>query len=133
VGVVAARLPGALHEVGTQDRPDQQRADHDLDPVRRDVLAELQRLLDAADEREGEHHAEHRPAAAEYRDAAEHDRGDGDELEALPDVRAAVELRSEMTTPASAATVPDMTKSHILMRLTRMPEKRAASSLAPIA
>ena len=38
-----------------------------------------------------------------------------------------------MTTPASAATAPESTNSGSLMRLTRRPEKNAASSLAPIA
>ena len=50
-----------------------------------------------------------------------------------PTLAAAVELRSEMTTPASAATVPDSTNSASLIRLTRRPAKYAASSLAPIA
>ena len=50
-----------------------------------------------------------------------------------PTLRRAVELRSEMTTPASAATAPESTNRMSLMRLTRRPEKRAASSLAPIA
>src|SRR3954454_7295921 len=50
-----------------------------------------------------------------------------------PTLAAAVELRSEMTTPASAATAPESTNSASLMRLTRRPEKNAASSLAPIA
>src|SRR4051794_8524774 len=51
----------------------------------------------------------------------------------VPTLAAAVELRSEMTTPARPATAPDMTNSQSLMRLTRTPEKRAASSLAPMA
>ena len=46
---------------------------------------------------------------------------------------AAVELRSEMTMPARAATVPHRTNSTSLTRLTRRPAKRAASSPAPIA
>src|SRR4051812_11527252 len=50
-----------------------------------------------------------------------------------PTLAAAVELRSEMTIPASAATAPESTNSASLMRLTRRPEKYAASSLAPIA
>src|SRR4051812_36560281 len=50
-----------------------------------------------------------------------------------PTLAAAVELRSEMTTPASAATAPQTTNRISLMRLTRRPEKNAASSLAPIA
>ena len=50
-----------------------------------------------------------------------------------PTLAAAVELRSEMTMPASAAIVPDRTKSVSLIRLTRRPAKYAASSLAPIA
>ena len=49
-----------------------------------------------------------RAAAAEDRDAAEQHRGDDGQLEALADVGGArVELRSEMTMPASAATVPE--------------------------
>src|SRR3954447_11342328 len=51
----------------------------------------------------------------------------------MPTFAAAVELRSEITTPASAATAPESTNSASLMRLTRSPEKNAASSLAPIA
>src|SRR3954462_12606525 len=50
-----------------------------------------------------------------------------------PTFAAAVEFRSEITTPASAATAPESTNSASLMRLTRSPEKNAASSLAPIA
>ena len=51
----------------------------------------------------------------------------------MPTFAAAVELRSEITMPASAATVPDRTNRVSLIRLTRRPEKYAASSLAPIA
>ena len=50
-----------------------------------------------------------------------------------PTFAAAVELRSEITMPASAAIVPQSTNSVILIRLTRRPAKYAASSLAPIA
>ena len=39
-----------------------------------------------------------------------------------PTLAAAVELRSEMTTPASAATAPESTNSVSLIRLTRRPE-----------
>ena len=46
---------------------------------------------------------------------------------------AAVELRREMTTPASPATAPDSVNSTSLTRLTRRPEKYDASSFAPIA
>src|SRR3954468_17294738 len=50
-----------------------------------------------------------------------------------PTLAAAVELRSEMTMPASAATAPESTNSASLMRFTRRPEKNAASSFAPMA
>ena len=50
-----------------------------------------------------------------------------------PTLAAAVELRSEMTMPASAAIVPDSTNRISLIRLTRRPAKYAASSFAPIA
>src|SRR3954447_8279647 len=50
-----------------------------------------------------------------------------------PTFAAAVELRSEMTTPASPATAPDSVKRISFTRLTRRPEKYDASSLAPIA
>ena len=50
-----------------------------------------------------------------------------------PTFAAAVELRSEITIPASAATVPETMNRISLIRFTRRPEKYAASSLAPIA
>src|SRR3954470_3179400 len=50
-----------------------------------------------------------------------------------PTFAAAVELRSEMTTPARPATAPESTNSVVLIRLTRSPAKYAASWLAPIA
>ena len=106
---------------------------HDLDPVRRDGLAEQQRLLDAAEQEQREDDPADRAAPAEDRHAAEQHGGDDGELEATPTLAAAVELRSEMTTPASAATAPESTNSVSLIRLTRRPEKSAASSLAPIA
>ena len=51
----------------------------------------------------------------------------------MPTLAAAVELRREITIPASAATVPDSTNRVILTRLTRSPAKYEASSLAPMA
>ena len=51
----------------------------------------------------------------------------------MPTLAAAVELRSEITMPASAATVPDRTNRVNLIRLTRRPAKYDASSLAPMA
>ena len=83
------RLCDATGEVRTQDRADEQGAGDDLDPVRRDRVAEQHRLLDAAEQEQREDDPGDRAAAAEDRDAAQQHRGDRGQLEALADVRGA--------------------------------------------
>jgi hypothetical protein len=45
----------------------------------------------------------------------------------------ALAKRAVKTTPATAASVPETTKSRMRMRSTSTPEKRAASALLPMA
>src|SRR5215217_906746 len=86
-GATAPCLGDAAGDVRTQYRPDQECPGDDLDPVRRDGLAEQDRLLDAPEQEQRQDDPDDRAATAEDRDAAQQHGGDGGELEALPDVR----------------------------------------------
>ena len=120
--------------LGPSTEPTSSTPGDDLDPVRRDRLAQRQRLLDAAEQEQGEDDADDRAAAAEDRHAAEHDRGDRGQLEALADVRRGGRVAQRDDDAGQRGDRrPEATNSVILIRLTRMPEKYAASSLAPIA